>query len=422
MKRIAALGLGVVVTTFAILANAQAWPSKPIKWIVPFAPGGTTDILARTVGDKLAIALGVPVIVENKPGAGGGVGAEFTAKAAPDGYTIMGGTISTHAINASLYKDLPYDPVKDFVPITLIARVPNMLVVNPAVPAKDVKELIVLLKANPTKYTFASSGNGTSQHLSGELFKSMAGVEMQHIPYKGSPPALQDVVGGQVTMTFDNITTAWPLAKSGKLRALAVTTAKRSSGRAGRPDARRVGAARIRDRLLARRVRAGGHAAGDRQAPERRDREDPRHARGARETGRARRRDRRRLAGGIRGAGQGGSRQVVGGREEVGCEGRLSEAGERERAEARGRPREQGEAKERSSRLQARAAADSRMQRVQAKSAEAARRRAMEVGRWSDVAPVDRRGRGRRMSAADAILFPGFESRRIATRERRSLA
>ena len=141
----------------------------------------------------------------------------------------MGGTISTHAINASLYKDLPYDPVKDFVPITLIARIPNMLVVNPAIPAKDVKELIVLLKANPTKYTFASSGNGTSQHLSGELFKSMAGVEMQHIPYKGSPPALQDVVGGQVTMTFDNITTAWPLAKSGKLRALAVTTAKRSS-------------------------------------------------------------------------------------------------------------------------------------------------------------------------------------------------
>ena len=221
MKRIAMLCMGIVVATSAGFAQAQAWPSKPIKWIVPFAPGGTTDILARTVGDKLSIALGVPVVIENKPGAGGGVGAEFTAKAAPDGYTIMGGTISTHAINASLYKDLPYDPVKDFIPITLIARVPNMLVVNPEVPAKNVKELIVLLKANPTKYTFASSGNGTSQHLSGELFKSMAGVEMQHIPYKGSPPALQDVVGGQVTMTFDNITTAWPLAKAGKLRALA---------------------------------------------------------------------------------------------------------------------------------------------------------------------------------------------------------
>ena len=210
-------------------ATAQTWPTKPIKYVVPFAPGGTTDILARTISEKLSVALGQPVVVDNKPGAGGGLGADFTAKAPPDGYTIMGGTISTHAINASLYSNLPYDPVKDFVAVTLIARVPNMLVINPDVPAKTVAELIKLLKANPGKYTFASSGNGTSQHLSGELFKSMAGVEMQHIPYKGSPPALQDVVGGQVTMTFDNITTALPLAKAGKLRALAVTTAKRSA-------------------------------------------------------------------------------------------------------------------------------------------------------------------------------------------------
>jgi len=210
-------------------AAAQPWPAKPIKWVVPFAPGGTTDILARTVGDKLSQALGQPVIIENKPGAGGGVGAEFVAKSPPDGYTIMGGTISTHAINASLYKNLPYDPVRDFVPIVLLARVPNMLVVNIDVPAKNVAELVALLKANPGKYTFASSGNGTSQHLSGELFKSMSGTDMQHIPYKGSPPALQDVMGGQVTMTFDNITTAWTLAKAGKLRALAVTTANRSS-------------------------------------------------------------------------------------------------------------------------------------------------------------------------------------------------
>jgi tripartite-type tricarboxylate transporter receptor subunit TctC len=229
MKRIASLLLGVALAAFAAFAHAQAWPSKPIKWIVPFAPGGTTDILARVVGEKLAITLGQPVVVENKPGAGGGVGADFTAKAAPDGYTIMGGTISTHAINASLYNKLPYDPVKDFVAITLIARVPNLLVVTPSIPASNVKELIALLKANPGKYSFASSGNGTSQHLSGELFKTMAGVDMQHIPYKGSPPALQDVVGGQVAMTFDNITTAWPLAKGGKLKALAVTTAKRSA-------------------------------------------------------------------------------------------------------------------------------------------------------------------------------------------------
>ena len=228
MNRIAVWIVGLAFATLAAHANAQAWPSKPIKWVVPFAPGGTTDILARVVGEKLAIALGQPVIIENKPGAGGGLGAEFTAKAAPDGYTIMGGTISTHAINASLYAKLPYDPIRDFVAITLIARVPNMLVINPSVPAGNVKELIVLLKANPGKYSFASSGNGTSQHLSGELFKTMAGVDMQHIPYKGSPPALQDVMGGQVTMTFDNITTAWPLAKGGKLRALAVTTAARS--------------------------------------------------------------------------------------------------------------------------------------------------------------------------------------------------
>jgi len=229
MKRVATWMLGAAVALLAAgVADAQSWPAKPIRWIVPFAPGGTTDILARTISDKLTIALGKPVIVENNPGAGGGVGAVQTAKAAPDGYTIMGGTISTHAINASLYKTLPYDPVKDFTPITLIARVPNLLVVNPDVPAKNVKELIALMKANPSKYTFASSGNGTSQHLSGELFKSMAGVDMQHIPYKGSPAALQDVVSGQVTMTFDNITTAWPLAKAGKLRALAVTTAKRS--------------------------------------------------------------------------------------------------------------------------------------------------------------------------------------------------
>ncbi len=209
--------------------SAQSWPTKPIKYIVPFAPGGSTDILGRIVAEKLSVALGQPVVVENKPGAGGGLGADFTAKAAPDGYTIMGGTISTHAINASLYSNLPYDPVKDFVAVTLLARVPNMLVINPDVPAKTVAELLALMRANPNKYTFASAGNGTSQHLSGELFKSMAGVQMQHIPYKGSPPALQDVVGGQVTMTFDNITTAWPLAKGGKLRALAVTTAKRSA-------------------------------------------------------------------------------------------------------------------------------------------------------------------------------------------------
>ena len=228
MKRVIAGCAGVAFAVLSSLAAAQAWPSKPIRYIVPFAAGGTTDILARTISEKLSVALGQPVIVENKPGAGGGVGAAEVARAAPDGYTIMGGTISTHAINATLYSSLPYDPVKDFVAITLIARVPNMLVINNEIPARNVAELIALMKANPGKWNFASSGNGTSQHLSGELFKGMANVQMQHIPYKGSPPALTDVMGGQVSMTFDNITTAWTLAKAGKLKALAVTTSKRS--------------------------------------------------------------------------------------------------------------------------------------------------------------------------------------------------
>ena len=228
MVRIITLVAALLLSAASPLGHAQAWPTKPIKYIVPFAAGGTTDILARTISEKLSVALGQPVIVENKPGAGGGVGAAETAKAAPDGYTIMGGTISTHAINATLYSKLSYDPVKDFIPITLIARVPNMLVINNDIPAKNVAELVALMKANPGKWSFASSGNGTSQHLSGELFKGMAGVDMQHIPYKGSPPALTDVMGGQVNMTFDNITTAWVLAKGGKLRAIAVTTAQRS--------------------------------------------------------------------------------------------------------------------------------------------------------------------------------------------------
>jgi tripartite-type tricarboxylate transporter receptor subunit TctC len=176
MQRLLAALAAIALSAVSGFASAQAWPSKPIRYIVPFAPGGTTDILGRTIAEKLAIALGQPVVVENKPGAGGGVGAEYTAKQPADGYTIMGGTISTHAINASLYKSLGYDPVRDFAPVTLIARVPNMLVVNPNLPAKDVRELIALLKANPGKYSFASSGNGTSQHLSGELFKTMTGV------------------------------------------------------------------------------------------------------------------------------------------------------------------------------------------------------------------------------------------------------
>lgn len=225
--RILILACNVFVLTAAV-AQADTWPGKPIKWIVPFSPGGNSDIIARLVGAKLQVVLGQPVVVENKLGAGGGLGADLVAKSPPDGYTIMSGTIATHAINAALYANLPYDPVRDFAAITLAARVPNLLVIHPDIAAKSVPELIALLKANPGKYTFASAGNGASQHLSGELFKALTGVQMQHVPYKGSPPALQDVMGGNVTMMFDAISTALPLAKSGKLRALAVTTAQRS--------------------------------------------------------------------------------------------------------------------------------------------------------------------------------------------------
>ena len=209
-------------------AQAQAWPNKPIRYIVPFAAGGTTDLLGRMIGAKLAEALGQPVVVENRPGAAGALGVELLAKAAPDGYTFGGGTISSHAINVSLYSKLPYDPLKDFTPITMLATLPNMLVVHPSLNVSTVAELITLLKANPNKHSFGSAGNGTSQHMSGELFKTMAGVQMQHIPYKGSGPMIPDLLAGTISMSFENMTTAFPPAKSGKLKALAVTTTKRS--------------------------------------------------------------------------------------------------------------------------------------------------------------------------------------------------
>ena len=225
--RIATLLCAVSLLT-APHAHAQAWPSKPIKYIVNFAPGGTTDILARMIAPKLSEALGQPVVVENKPGQAGSIGAAELARSAPDGHTIGSGTISSHAINVSLYPKLPYDVLKDFAPITMLATLPNMLVVHPSIPANNVQELVAFLKANPNKHSFGSAGNGTSQHMSGELFKTMTGVQMQHIPYKGSGPMIPDLLGGTISMSFENLTTAYPPAKQGKLKALAVTSAKRS--------------------------------------------------------------------------------------------------------------------------------------------------------------------------------------------------
>jgi tripartite-type tricarboxylate transporter receptor subunit TctC len=218
------------LAAFASLALAQApYPSRPIRIVVPFPAGGTTDILARAVAVKLTEATGQPAVVDNRPGAGGNIGAELVAKSAPDGYTFLMGTVGTHAINPSLYAKMPYDHVKDFAPVILVAGVPNVLVINPSLPVNSVQELIAYIKANPGKVNFASSGSGTSIHLSGELFKTMTGTQITHVPYKGSAPALQDLVGGQVQIMFDNLPSSLALIKGGKLKALAVTSLERSS-------------------------------------------------------------------------------------------------------------------------------------------------------------------------------------------------
>ncbi|NNG24450.1 Bug family tripartite tricarboxylate transporter substrate binding protein [Telluria aromaticivorans] len=218
-----------VLSLLPLAAQAQAaFPAKTITIIVPFSAGGTTDILARVVGQYMSRDLGQPVVVDNRAGAGGNIGAQAVARATPDGHTILMGTVGTHAINQSLYKKLAFDPIKDFAPLSRVALVPNLVVANPAQPFKNVKELIAYAKANPGKVTFGSSGSGSSIHLSGELFQHMAGVEMKHVAYRGSAPAVTDLLGGHIALMFDNMPSAIGHVKSGKLRALAVTTPKRS--------------------------------------------------------------------------------------------------------------------------------------------------------------------------------------------------
>jgi tripartite-type tricarboxylate transporter receptor subunit TctC len=207
---------------------AQAWPSKPLHLIVPYAPGGPVDLSARLLAPKLQEALGQPVVVENRPGAGGNIGAELVARSAPDGYTLVMGAIATHAINPALYPKLGYDPVRDFRHVALLVQVPNVLVVNNDVPARSVSQLVELLKKNPGQLDFASGSTGSTGHLAGELFKQMTGTYMVHIPYKGSSPAVTDLLAGRVQLMFDNLASALPNIKAGKVRALAVTTAKRS--------------------------------------------------------------------------------------------------------------------------------------------------------------------------------------------------
>ena len=225
----AAAASGAALLPVSRLAVGQdEWPTKTIRFVIPFPAGGTTDIIGRIVAAELHKAWGESVIADNRAGAGGNIGAEAVARAAPDGYTMLVCTVGTHAINESLYSKLNFEPRKDFAPVTLFAMVPNVVVVHPSVKAESIQELIALLKANPGKINYASSGNGTSIHLSAELFKTMTGTEMTHIPYRGSAPAVTDLLAGTVSVMFDNLPSAMPHIKAGKLRALAVTSAKRS--------------------------------------------------------------------------------------------------------------------------------------------------------------------------------------------------
>ena len=209
-------------------AFSQPFPTKPARLVVPFPPGGPLDAVGRSIAQKLTETWGQGVVVENKPGAGGNIGADLVAKSPPDGYTVVMGALSTHAVNPSLYASMPYDAQKDFAPITLVAITPNVLVVNPALPVKSVKELIAYAKANPGKLSFGSGSTGSAGHLAGELFKVDAGIDMVHIPYKGAAPATQALLAGDTQLMFDNLANAMAQVKAGKLRALAVTTAQRS--------------------------------------------------------------------------------------------------------------------------------------------------------------------------------------------------
>ena len=210
----------------AVNAQAQPYPSKPIRFVVPYPAGGPLDTVARLLGQKVSESTKQPVIVDNKPGAGGNIGADSVAKSPADGYTILMGAVATHAINPTLYASIPYDSVKDFAPVTQVASTPNVLVVNPSVPASNVREFIAYAKANPNKLNF---GSGSTGRLAGELFKTMAGVEMTHVPYKGAAPAMNDLIGGQIQLMFDNLASSLAQVRAGKVKALAVTTAKRSA-------------------------------------------------------------------------------------------------------------------------------------------------------------------------------------------------
>ena len=281
MKRLAALALAALCAIAAPLVQAQKFPDKPIRFIVPFPPGGGNDILARVIAPKMAESLGQPVVIDNRAGAGGNIGTDIAAKSAPDGYTIV---IASNQVtmNPALYAKLPFDIEKDFAPIALAASVPMVLVVHPSVPAGSVKELIALAKAEPGKLNYSTPGNGTPQHIAFEVFNHAAGISIAHVPYKGTGPAIADVIGGQVQAAFGTMASLEQHVKAGKLRALAVATPKRSPAMPDCADHGRVRLAGLRRFAVVLDPRAGRNAEGDRRADLGRHRENARAARGAR--------------------------------------------------------------------------------------------------------------------------------------------
>lgn len=218
----------LVASASAAYADSATFPQRPVTFVVPYLPGGTPDIMARLIGPELHKLWGQPVVVENRAGANGVIGSSAVATAKPDGYTMVVGTTATHVVNGLLYSSIPYDGVKDFAPVAMLGTLSNVLVVNPKVPAQNIQELIALLKADPGKYNYGSGGNGSSNHLAAEMFKTMAGVSIMHIPYKSAAPALTGLIAGETSMIFENVSTAIPHIKSGALRPLGVTSAKGS--------------------------------------------------------------------------------------------------------------------------------------------------------------------------------------------------
>ena len=283
MRILLALFLLAGVTDSAL---AQSWPSRQVRLVIPFAPGGGADIAGRVIGQELSDVLKQPVIIENRTGAGGTIAPNNVAKSPPDGYSMVMGHLGGIAIAPHLYKDLPFDPIKDLSPVTLCVNGLSVLVVNPDLPVKTVGELIAYAKANPSKLSFSSAGSGTDTHLAGELFKTMTGTSMVHVPYKGGAPALVDLLAGRVQLAFASVATTITSIQAGKLRAIAMTGKNRFEGLPGVPTISEFWRARLRDQQLVWNLRAREHAAGHHSESECRDDQGPAEARGARQADR----------------------------------------------------------------------------------------------------------------------------------------